>query len=157
MFFRCFCNGLTFHAKQAGHCLLREPKRPISQNGVHADIASLRREKHYREFVCVHFILLSQYIDHANILTGIIHANDQLAALRIGKAANSLQVLVVPRLLELDILRFSFHVGLSAILYHLALHIVSLEAMEILQWKFYSTLLFVCLIDCDAGYLADEF
>ena len=40
---------------------------------------------------------------------GIIHANDQLAALRIGKAANPLQVLVVPRLLEFYCLCFAFH------------------------------------------------
>ena len=49
---------------------------------------------------------------HANGLTGIIHADDEFAALRIGKAANPLQVLVVPRLLELYRLCFLLHLNL---------------------------------------------
>ena len=47
----------------------------------------------------------------ADGFAGIIHADDQLTALRIGKAANPLQILVVPRLLELDILRFDWFHG----------------------------------------------
>ena len=53
---------------------------------------------------------------HTYHLMSVVNTNEDSASLRIGKAANPLQVLVVPRLLVFDVLTFILiylHLSLS--------------------------------------------